>query len=103
MEKEQPKAGSFVFQVGGRVLVQTREASGHIRTPAYLMGKTGVVEKQKGHFRKPEDLAYGKGDGELAALYCVRFEQTRIWPNYEGSAQDSLIADIFEYWLEPAP
>ncbi len=95
-------ADEYNFAVGGSVRVQTRDASGHIRTPAYLMGKVGVVEKQKGRYRKPEDLAYGKGDGEPAALYSVRFEQAQIWPEYEGNPRDTLIADIFEYWLEAA-
>lgn len=92
----------YLFQVGANVRVQTREASGHIRTPAYLMGKVGVVAKQKGRYRKPEDLAYGKGDGEAAAVYSVRFDQVQIWSGYEGNSKDTLIADIFEYWLEPA-
>ncbi len=92
----------YMFEVGANVRVQSREASGHIRTPAYLMGKVGVVEKQKGRYRKPEDLAYGKGDGEPAALYSVRFDQAHLWPKYEGNPRDTLIADIFEYWLEAA-
>ena len=66
------------------------------------MGKTGVVTKQKGRYRKPEDLAYGKGDGEPAALYAVLFEQAQIWSGYDGDSKDTVIADIFEYWLEPA-
>lgn len=95
-------SGSYLFQVGANVRVQKREASGHIRTPVYLMGKVGVVEEQKGHYRKPEDLAYGKGDGEKAALYGISFDQTHVWPEYEGRPRDTVIADIFEYWLEPA-
>lgn len=95
-------AESYIFEVGAKVRIQTREAAGHIRTPAYMMGKTGIVERRKGYYRKPEDLAYGKGDGDPAALYSIRFKQSDLWPNYEGHAQDSLLADIFEYWLEPA-
>jgi nitrile hydratase len=94
-------AESYAFEVGTRVRVLKREVEGHIRTPAYLMGKTGIVERQKGFYRKPEDLAYGKGDGEPAALYSISFSQSQIWPAYEGKPQDTVIADIFEYWLEP--
>ena len=93
---------TYLFEVGATVRVQSLEASGHIRTPAYLMSKAGVVEKQKGFYRKPEELAYGKGDGEPAALYSIRFGQSQIWPAYEGDPRDTLIADIFEYWLEAA-
>lgn len=94
-------ADSHKYEVGARVRIQKREAEGHIRTPVYMMGKTGVVERQKGFYRKPEDLAYGKGDGEPAALYSIRLKQSDLWPNYEGQAQDTVLADIFEYWLEP--
>lgn len=93
---------SYAFEVGARVRIQTREAPGHVRTPAYTMGKTGIVAKRKGYYRKPEDLAYGKGDGEPAALYSIRFRQADLWPDYEGRPQDTLLADVFEYWLDPA-
>ena len=32
---------------------------GHVRTPAYLRGKTGVIERSLGPFANPEQLAYG--------------------------------------------
>ena len=95
-------AENYLYEVGARVRIQKREAEGHIRTPAYMMDKTGIVERRKGYYRKPEDLAYGIGDGDLAALYSIRFKQVDLWPAYQGKAQDTLLADIFEYWLEPA-
>ena len=95
-------ADNYIYEVGAKVRIQTREAAGHIRTPAYMMGKVGIVNRRKGYYLKPEDLAYGKGDGDPAALYSIRFKQADLWPNYEGQGQDTLLADIFEYWLEPA-
>ena len=93
---------SYTFQVGQKVRIQSREAEGHIRTPAYLMGKIGIVNRQKGFYRKPEDLAYGKGDEELAPLYSIQIQQSEVWPAYEGRPQDTILADLFEYWLESA-
>ena len=90
----------YAFTVGARVRVQTRPTSGHVRTPQYLMGKTGVVERHQGYYRSPEELAYGKLDGEPVPLYTVCFAQRDLWPGYSGRPQDSLVADIFEHWLE---
>lgn len=95
-------AENYAYELGARVRIQTREAAGHVRTPAYMMGKIGIVNRRKGYYLKPEDLAYGKGDGEPAALYSIRFKQADLWPDYQGHSQDTLLADIFEYWLEPA-
>ncbi len=90
------------FAVGARVRVLHREAQGHVRTPGYVMGKSGVVEKHQGHYRNPEELAYGHRDARVLPLYTVRFAQRDLWPDYSGMAQDTLVADIFEHWLEAA-
>lgn len=92
----------YTFEVGARVRIQTREVTGHVRTPGYLMGKVGVVERHQGAYRKPEELAYGTYDGETAPLYAVRFQQSDLWPDYDGPPQDTVLADIFEYWMDPA-
>ncbi len=90
------------FAVGDPVRVIDREVSGHNRTPRYVRGKRGVVERICGAFRKPEELAYGKLDGGLSTLYRVRFAQREIWPDYRGAAGDTLDVELYEYWLEPA-
>lgn len=91
---------AHAFTIGTRVRVQQRPTSGHVRTPSYLMGRIGVVERQQGHYRSPEELAYGKLDGALRPLYTVRFAQRDLWPDYGGQPHDTLVADIFEHWLE---
>lgn len=89
------------FAPGDAVRVADRAHDGHHRTPGYLKGHTGTVERVHEHFRNPETRAYG-GDGEPAQhLYLVRFEQRELWPTYPGTTQDSLFADLFEHWLEP--
>ncbi len=52
------------FKPGDRVRVRVGSPPGHFRTPAYLQGKTGWVERVQGEFRNPESLAYG-GEGPL--------------------------------------
>ncbi len=73
---------------------------GHVRTPSYLRGRSGRVDRILGEFRDPEDLAYG-GDGlPEKPLYRVAFEQRELWPDYGGASGDLLYADIYEDWLE---
>jgi len=89
------------FRPGARVRVRDRHAQGHLRTPVYLRGKAGVVERLCGRFRNPESLAYGGSGLPERALYRVRFSQRALWPDYRGSADDTLDADLYEHWLDP--
>lgn len=86
---------------GDRVRVRAGESTGHCRTPTYLRGKSGVVFRNLGQFRNPEQMAYGKDGKPELDLYQVQFEQGKIWPAYKGGGRDSLLADIYETWLEP--
>jgi hypothetical protein len=70
----------------------------HIRTPHYLRGRTGVVERYLGNFANPEDLAFARPAKKLD-LYHVRFEQNPIWQ--QGMPGDVVVVEIFESWLEP--
>jgi len=90
------------FEPGDRVRVLDLGKPGHVRTPRYVRGKTGRVERALGEFRNPEDLAYG-GDGlPRRGLYRVAFDQRELWEGYEGPAGDSLYVDVYEHWLEGA-
>ena len=90
------------FKPGDRVRVRVGSPPGHFRTPAYIQGKIGAVERVHGDYRNPESLAYG-GDGlPKKPLYLVRFSQSQLWPKYMGLAGDQLLMDIYEHWLEPA-
>ena len=99
MSGEQSNAARF--RPGDLVRVDHRIPEGHCRTPAYLRGRVGRVERVLGAFRNPEELAYYKAAG-LQPLYWVSFAQAELWPGYAGSMQDRLAADIYEHWLEPA-
>lgn len=85
-----------------RVRVKTYAPPGHVRTPAYLRGKIGAIERRLGPFPNPEDLAYGRAAPALP-LMRVRFAMGDIWGAQVENPNDTLDAEIYEHWLEPAP
>jgi nitrile hydratase subunit beta len=90
------------FGPGDRVRVRADEQPGHVRTPGYVRGKTGWIERRLGAFKNPESLAYGGSGLPEKPLYKVGFRQTDLWGGYAGRAQDALYVDLYEHWLEPA-
>lgn len=89
------------FRAGDRVRIVDLGLAGHMRTPAYVRGHAGVVERDCGDHLNPESLAYG-GDGRPArGLYRVRIPQTSLWPRYEGHPSDTLDVEVYEHWLQP--
>ena len=90
------------FDVGDAVRVKRAFPPGHRRTPYYIRGKTGVIERICGAFPNPEELAYGFDGEPKKVLYRVRFQQNHVWPDYRGPARDIIELEIFEHWLEPA-
>lgn len=71
----------------------------HIRTPHYLRGHHGIVERHLGRFPNPEDLAFARPAAVLD-LYHVRFEQKSLWG--EGHPGDAIVVELYESWLEAA-
>ena len=93
---------SAKFKAGDRVRIRVGSPPGHFRTPTYIQGKVGSIQRLHGAYRNPESLAYG-GDGlPKHFLYLVRFDQASLWARYGGSPRDSLLVDVYEHWLEPA-
>jgi hypothetical protein len=89
------------FRPGDRVAVRAAYPIGHVRTPFYIRGKRGVIERFCGVFGNPEELAYGRSGLPKQPLYRVRFLQREVWPGYEGHAADSVDVEIYQHWLEP--
>ena len=88
------------YRPGQQVRVRDAPSVGHVRTPGYVKGKTGRVERLHGAFGNPESLAYG-GDGRPEQpLYLVGFEQHEVWPGYAGQPRDRIYVDVYEHWLE---
>jgi nitrile hydratase len=90
------------FDPGDRVRVKPTHPPGHRRTPHYVRGKRGTIERVCGAFANPEELAYGFDGEPKRVLYRVRFAQRDIWPDYAGPERDYLELEIYEHWLEPA-
>jgi len=90
------------FAVGALVRVRAAYPPGHVRTPFYVRGAAGAVERICGRFPNPEQGAYGRRDADRITLYRVRFSQHDLWPDYRGAPDDSVEVEIFEHWLEPA-
>lgn len=90
------------YRAGERVRVSGREHRGHHRTPAYLKGRIGTVERLYGSFENPETRAYG-GDGHpTRPLYNIAFALEDLWSDYRGRPDDRLYVDLYEHWLEPS-
>ena len=88
------------FQPGDKVRVRKAFPLGHIRTPYYIRGHAGVVERLCGSFGNPEELAQQRSGEPRQPLYRVRFRQKDVWPDYAGNADDVLEVEIFQHWLE---
>jgi len=80
----------------------------HIRTPGYIYGVAGMVERVCGRHGDPSFLAYGFHAPKVQ-LYRIRFQQCDIWPEQydpqvctEQHPGDVVEVEVYEHWLEPA-
>ena len=88
------------FKPGDRVKVKFEDRPGHIRTPWYIRGKTGCVERVYGEFLNPESLAFGHDGLPKKTLYLIAFNQVDVGGE-SAKTQDKVLVDIYEHWLEP--
>ena len=100
MRRARRKAHKVSYQVGQPIRIAARDHLGHHRTPAYLKGKRGRIERVHDSFTNPETRAYGHDGLPEQQLYLVSVAQRELWATYLGSASDRLYADVFEHWLE---
>ena len=84
------------LSAGTRVRVHNRWPPGHIRTPHYLRGKVGVIERNLGPFNNPEQSAY-RLPAQKYRLIRVRFTMAEVWGK---ESHDVIEAEIYEHWLE---
>ena len=104
------ESGGAVYRVGGRVRVRREDTrlrwrKPHIRTPGYLFGSVGVVERILGTFPDPERAAFqfgGNTSRESQPLYLVSFSQAELWPALSplSHRDDVVTAEIYQPWLE---
>ncbi len=88
------------FATGDQVRVRDGAPLGHIRTPFYIRGHVGVIERYCGAFPNPEELAQMRDGLPAQPLYRVRFLQSEVWPDYVGRPEDTIDVEIFQHWLE---
>lgn len=91
--------GEAKFKPGDRVKVRFEDRPGHLRTPWYIRGKAGRIERVHGDFLNPESLAFGRDGLPKRTLYQVAFEQSEVWNKPKDG--DKLLVDIYEHWLDP--
>jgi nitrile hydratase len=90
------------FAPGDRVRVMKAYPLGHVRTPYYVRGQVGAIERVCGRFPVPEELAQMRSGLPAQPLYRVRFLQKDVWPDYRGERHDVVEVEIFQHWLEKA-
>jgi nitrile hydratase len=95
-------AAAAPFSVGERVTVLDLRKPGHVRTPDYILGHTGVVVQFCGCFLNPEDLSLGNTSGPVVPLYRVQFLMSELWPEPQHHPNDTLCIEISGHWLKAA-
>jgi nitrile hydratase len=83
----------------------------HIRTPGYVYGVAGTIERVCGRHADPSLLAFGLPSPAPVQLYRVRFRTQDIWPEQQQQQHagkkkndgDVVVeVEVYEHWLEPA-
>jgi len=87
------------FTAGQSVLARNIHPQTHTRLPRYVRGKRGRVLKHLGSFDLPDTRAGGVV-GRPQHAYSVRFEAKELW-GPQGGANDAVILDMFDLYLEP--
>jgi nitrile hydratase subunit beta len=83
--------------VGDRVRVRDDHVPGHVRMPAYIRGRRGVVVGVSPPYPFPDAHAHGVASDD-EPTYDVRFKSTELWPD---SADPALVhVGVFESYLE---
>ena len=85
------------FRPGDRVRVRQDSIPGHVRMPAYIRGKTGVVVGESPAYPFPDAHAHGV-PAEDEPTYDVRFRSEDLWPDAADSAL--VHVGVFQSYLE---
>ena len=86
------------FESGRTVRTRNDNPEGHTRLPAYLRGRTGVVDRVVGRFPFPDSRALGV-EAPAHVLYTVRFAGDEVFGSH-CSPNVTILADLFEPYLE---
>ncbi|GID03304.1 nitrile hydratase subunit beta [Pseudomonas sp. 008] len=94
-----PVPRSECFKVGDYVAVRDIHSSGHIRMPAYVRGKRGVVVHIAPSVSFPDASAHSL-PRRLEPTYHVRFEVQELWADADENT--AIIVDLWQSYLEQA-
>ena len=88
------------FRAGDRVRVKADHVPGHVRMPAYIRGRVGVVVAESPPYPFPDAHAHGvAADDE--PTYDVRVSTAELWPSSADTAY--VHVGVFQSYLERAP
>jgi nitrile hydratase subunit beta len=85
------------FEPGDRVRVREDHVPGHVRMPAYIRGKTGLVVGVSPAYPFPDAHAHGI-EAQDEPTYDVRFRSEDLWPNSSDAALVHVA--VFQSYLE---
>ena len=85
------------FVRGDRVRVKEEFVPGHIRMPAYIRGKAGIVVDISPAYPFPDAHAHGV-HAEDEPTYAVEFRSQDLWP--QGADAALVHVDVFESYLQ---
>ena len=88
-----------IFAIGEAVRAKASGHAHHTRMPAYVRGRSGVVEEHQGGRILPDASAQGEKRGEQ--LYTVSFKAEELWPEAAGRP-DKVYLELWESYLERA-
>jgi nitrile hydratase subunit beta len=86
------------FRIGDRVRTRNDHVAGHVRLPAYVRGKVGVVVGESPAYPFPDAHAHGVQAAD-EPTYDVRFSTADLWPNSSDTA--FVHVGVFRSYLEP--
>ncbi|MEO8644056.1 nitrile hydratase subunit beta [Pseudomonas sp.] len=93
--------GRAPFEVGDRVTVRDEYVAGHVRMPAYVRGKEGVIRHRTSEkWAFPDAIGHGDKSAAHQPTYHVEFRVKDLW----GDAADDgfVVVDLFESYLDKA-
>lgn len=85
------------FAIGDHVRVKNEYVPGHVRMPAYIRGKEGVVVRISPAYPFPDTAGHGM-QAPMEPTYDVRFRSRDLWPDSSDDALNHV--GVFQSYLE---
>ena len=85
------------LKVGDKVVVKSEFVPGHIRMPAYIRGKPGIIVGISPEYPFPDAAAHGLPT-KKQRTFDVCFRSTDLWP--DGADEAEIHVGVFHAYLE---